>query len=99
MDGFQAVSPAPLEFIRGSRSRPLDGHLVAGSWSDPWWLYSPEGRWAVAKRWKNPDTKVFGWGNGHGTVTDFPARNELVVTPWEDRTTAQTTRAGYAPAA
>ena len=35
LDGYQAVAQAPVEFIHGSRSRPIDGHLITGSWSDP----------------------------------------------------------------
>src|SRR5690348_183181 len=77
--GYQAVSPAPLSYIQGSRSRPLGGHLITGSWSDPWWMYSSEHGWAVAKHWRNRATKVFGWSDGHSTMTEFPARDEVVL--------------------
>lgn len=76
---YQAVSPALLSYIQGSRSRPIDGHLIPGSWSDPWWVYSPESGWAVAKTWRNPARKIFGWAGGHGTMTDFAAREEIVL--------------------
>lgn len=77
---YQAVSPAPLSYIQGSRSRPLDGHLVTGSWSDPWWLYGPGQGWAVARRWRNRDTHVMtGWQDHRAVYADFPARDEIVV--------------------
>jgi hypothetical protein len=82
IDGYQAIAQAPVDFIRGSRSRPLDGHLIKGSWSDPWWLYCPVRGYAVVKRWKNKDTEVYDWADGHVRVTPFPARNELVIEPW-----------------
>jgi hypothetical protein len=85
IDGHQAIDRAPVEFIRGSRSRPLDGHLITGSWSDPWWLYCPVRGYAVVKRWKNKDTEVHDWTDGRVTVTPFPARNELVIEPWGAR--------------
>lgn len=82
IDGYQVIDQAPVEFIRGSRSRPIDGHLITGSWSDPWWLYHPGRGWAVVRRWKNKDTEVHDRVDGRIRVTPFPARDELVVEPW-----------------
>lgn len=82
IEGYQALSQAPVEYIKGSRTRYIDGHCVIGSWSDPWWLYHPERGWAIVKRWKNRDTEVHDWRDGHVVVTPFPARNELITEPW-----------------
>ena len=82
IDGYQAVSPAPVEFIKGERSRHIDGHHVKGAWSDPWWVYDPERGWAVSRRWKNKEQQVLQWTDGRHQVTAFPAREEREVTPW-----------------
>ncbi len=82
IDGYQAVSPAPVEFIKGERSRYIDGHYVKGAWSDPWWVYDPERGWAVARRWKNKAQQVLRWADGRHQVTAFPAREEREVAPW-----------------
>ncbi len=82
IDGYQAVSPAPVEFIKGERSRHIDGHYVKGAWSDPWWMYDPERGWAVSRRWKNKEQQVLQWADGRHQVAAFPAREEREVTPW-----------------
>lgn len=46
---YQAQAQAPVSYISGTRQRAIDGHLVSGSWADPWWLYSPEDGWAIAR--------------------------------------------------
>ena len=81
IDGYQAVSPAPVDFIQGDRSRAIDGHMVKGSWSDPWWMYDPGRGWAVARRWRNKAQRVFAWSPKMHLV-DFPAREEREVAPW-----------------
>jgi len=83
LGGYQAQ--APLSYISGSRSRPIDGHMISGAWSDPWWLYGGRERgWAVARTWRSRATKIRGWADGHTTVTDFPARDEIVLTALAD---------------
>lgn len=85
IEGYQVVAQAPVEYIRGTRLRNIGGHAVKGSWSDPWWLYGPQG-WAIVKRWKNKDTEVYdGWDPETNRMRSVPvaARNELVVFPWD----------------
>ena len=45
-------------------------------------MFSPEQGWAIAKTWRNRATKIFGWSDGHSTMTDFPARDEIVIGAW-----------------
>ncbi len=78
IDGYQAQAPAPLSYIQGSRTRPIGGHMVAGSWSDPWWMYSPSTQgWAVARTWRNPARTIYSWADRRNA--DCPARDEVVV--------------------
>ena len=80
IDGFQAVSPAPLSYIQGSRSRTVGKYMITGSWSDPWWMYSPELGWGIARTWRNRATHVMtGWQDHRAVYAGFPARNEIVL--------------------
>ncbi len=89
IDGYQAVSPAPVEYIQGDRTRSIDGHTVKGSWSDPWWMYDPDRGWAIARRWRNKAQRVFAW-SPERHLADFPAREEREVTPWTPQVSGNT---------
>ena len=83
LDGYQAVSPAPIDLIKGDRHRYIDGKLVKGAWSDPWWMYDPARGWAIARRWRNKEQRVFSSEPGNPfKLVGFPARQEREVTPW-----------------
>ena len=86
--GYVAIEQAPVDFIAGSRTRLVEGHLVVGSWADPWWLYGPGG-WAVAKRWRNK-RKEIKKRQDDGTIKAIviEARDELVIEPWPARAEA-----------
>jgi hypothetical protein len=85
VEGYQVIDQAPVEHIYGSQQREFDGHLVTGRWSDPWWLYDPARGWAIARRWKSKETKVMIWTRIPEPCRQeiIPARDELVITPWE----------------
>lgn len=85
IDGYQAQAQAPVDFIRGDRHRYIDGNTVKGSWSDPWWLYCPGKGWAIARRWKSKEQKVYAYDDSEHPwkMTDYPARDEIIVTPYE----------------
>jgi hypothetical protein len=84
LEGYQVQAQAPVSFIQGSRSRPIDGHLVPGAWSDPWWLFCPDRGWAVAKRWRNKERQAVDWSRGweHSRRVTIAARDEVIVEPW-----------------
>ena len=76
-DSYQIVGQAPVDFIRGSRSRVIGDRYVTGSWRDPWWAYSHTEGWVVVKRWRNAEQPATRW-------SEFvPAQDVIVVTPWE----------------
>jgi len=83
VDGYTVIEQAPADLIRGSRTRALDGHLVTGSWAEPWWLYSREHGWALAKRWRSKRREITE-RQGDGTVKAIVigARDELVIEAW-----------------
>jgi hypothetical protein len=80
VEGYLVVDQAPAALIRGSSTRAIEGHMIAGSWSEPWWLYSPDLGWAIAKRWKNRQTRTFGPG---GTGVTIASRDEIVIESWK----------------
>ncbi len=90
IDGYQVQAQAPVDFIRGSRTRYLDGHAVKGAWSDPWWLYCPERGWAFVRRWRSKAQTGLDWTGGthlaalrrRPAVVEIPARDEIVVEPY-----------------
>ena len=46
-------------------------------------MYDPARGWAVARRWKNKDQRVFSSEPGRPfKLADFPAREEREVAPW-----------------
>lgn len=82
---YQAIAQAPVSWSAGSAKREIGGHLVSGSWSDPWWMIRQGGGYAISRRWKSKAQTGFGgWdaaSNRHTTVT-IPAKDERVLTPW-----------------
>ena len=82
LDGYQAVSPAPVEFIKGERQRYIDGRHINGAWSDPWWLYGPGRGWAVARRWRSKDQDGLEYRDGRYRLVHIPALEEREVAPW-----------------
>jgi hypothetical protein len=84
-DGYQAVAQAPVGILGNERTRSIDGHLVSGSWSDPWWMLRQGGGWAVSRRWKNAEQTGFGgWDQASNRYLSvkIPARDERVLTEW-----------------
>lgn len=75
---YWVIDQAPLEFIQGSRTRAINGRLVTGSWSDPWWAYAPGLGWALLKRWRS---KAVPGGKYAGPP--IPALDEVVIEPWQ----------------
>ena len=83
LDGYQAVSPAPVSFTNTERTRHIDGRSVKGAWSDPWWLYDPARGWAVTRRWRSKDQRGLEWSGGRYHVVQIPAIDERDVTAWK----------------
>lgn len=84
VQGYQAQAQAPVDFIRGERTRHIGGLSVKGAWSDPWWLYDPARGWAVARRWRSKVQETIDWSGGwqaSGRVTIL-ARDEVIVEPY-----------------
>lgn len=72
---YQLIEEAPLDYIKVSRYRAINGREIKGSWSTPWWAWSPEERWVLIRRWKNKLIEAGMW-----TVSpEVPAKNVLVV--------------------
>ena len=71
------------------RTRPIEGHLISGSWSDPWWMARPGGGWAVSRRWKSAATSRSDYRDGKRITVTIPARDERVLVPWTGATEAQ----------
>lgn len=82
IEGYQVISEAPAGHVRGSRTRPIEGHLIAGSWSQAMWLFSQEKGWALARRWKNRETNVTEHADGKLEWRPLAARDEIIITPW-----------------
>lgn len=76
IDGYQLTAQAPVEYIRCSRTREINGRLVVGSWSDPWWAYCPKRGWALVRRWKNKEYPATQWSES------VPATDTLVIESW-----------------
>lgn len=74
---FQLQAQAPVEYVRGSRTREINGRLVKGSWSDPWWAYAPEYGFALIKRWKNREVPAF------RDEPEIPATDEYIAERFE----------------
>ena len=89
LEGYQAQAQAPVDFIRSERTRYLDvdgedhGVAVKGAWSDPWWLYSPERGWAIAKCWRSKTQDVFVWRGQTSGHVHVDAITEYIVESWE----------------
>jgi hypothetical protein len=78
IDGYQLTAQAPVDYIRGTRQRVINGRYVTGSWSDPWWGYHPERGWAVIKRWRNDALPATNYSAA------VPALDTVVIDPWEE---------------
>jgi hypothetical protein len=73
-DLYQVVTPAPTAWSASHAERVVDEILVRGSWSDPWWLYSPSKGWAIARRWKSKQVEL--WEGNF-----IPEMDEIVIEP------------------
>lgn len=76
VDGYELVGQAPVDFT-GRGARRVEGAWYQGSWSDPWWGYSPRLGWGLVRWWKPARCHVPSVGDWPGPV---PAG--AIVTPW-----------------
>jgi hypothetical protein len=71
---WEVIAQAPTAWVTHvPRHREIEGRIVTGSWSDPWWLYCQVGGWAIARRWKNK--AISGWLS----TPAIEARDEIVI--------------------
>jgi hypothetical protein len=91
--GYQVQAQAPVSYIAGSKKIEWAGHLINGSYSNPWWAFNPDTQtWAVVKVLKVKAQTVFDWVagdpdapawpyNGHTVTSEVPASVQIVLTP------------------
>lgn len=81
LEGHQAIGQAPVGILGNERRRIINGGYVKGSFSDPWWMAGPGGKFAVSQRWKSPAQTASQPKDGKWQTVKIPAKDERVLTP------------------